>query len=49
MHLDFVSEIVLRSEDEGSREWVVVFSQYAAALAHSEDSWDCEVAAWELR
>ena len=28
----------LRSEDESSCEWAVVFSQYAVAFAHSEDS-----------
>lgn len=49
MHLEFVSEIVLRTEDEGSWEGVVVFSLYAAAHGHSEASWDHEVAACELR
>lgn len=39
----------LRSEDESACEWVVVFSQYAVAFAHSEDSWDGEAAAWDMR
>lgn len=43
MLLEFMSKIVLRSEDEGSCEWTVVFSQEAAALACSKDSWDCEL------
>lgn len=49
MHWEFVSEIVLRSEDEGSCEWAVVFSLYVAAPAHSEAPQGCTVAACELQ
>ena len=41
--------VSLRREDESSCEWAVVFPQYTVAFAHSEDSWDGEVAAWDMR